>query len=66
MTDLRRALATIHWSMTEFGASCGVSQSTVRRWSARTAVMPEHLAAWVEAAAAWHSEHPVPRKTPGP
>lgn len=62
MTDLRRALATIHWSMTELGVACGVSQSTVRRWSAGTLAIPERIAAWVEAAAAWHRAHPVPRK----
>jgi transcriptional regulator with XRE-family HTH domain len=62
MTDLRRALADIHWSMAEFAEACGVAPTTVRRWSAGTAEMPERMAAWIEAASAWHRAHPVPRK----
>jgi transcriptional regulator with XRE-family HTH domain len=60
MTDLRRALATIRWSMTEFAEACGVSATTVRRWSAGTRDMPPAVSAWVNAAAAWHRDNPVP------
>jgi hypothetical protein len=61
-TALRAALAAIGWSARQIAAATGRAESAGPDWTAGRRPIPPEVAAWVEAAAAWHRHNPPPHK----
>jgi hypothetical protein len=60
--DLRAALAAIGWSARQIASATGRAESAGPDWTAGRRPIPSEVAAWVEAAAAWHRDNPPPQK----
>jgi hypothetical protein len=59
-SELRAALAAIGWSARQIAAATGRAESAGPDWTAGRRPIPPEVAAWVEAAAAWHRDNPPP------
>ncbi len=53
-------LAMLGWGERELARQLRHSQTSVRRWTNGTAVIPEDVAAWLEDLVAFHQAHPAP------
>jgi transcriptional regulator with XRE-family HTH domain len=61
---LRSALASLRWSQRGLAAALGRDEGTVRQWLRGAVTVPPEVAAWLEAAAAWHAANPPPSRGP--
>lgn len=58
---LRECLAMVRWSQRDLAAAIDYDDRLVRRWASGERPIPEHVAKWLERAAAWHTRNPPPR-----
>lgn len=61
-TRLAECLGVLHWPVQRLAAILGRQRSTVRQWLAGQVRVPADVAAWIEAAARWHEQHPPPSR----
>ncbi|MGI4942792.1 MAG: hypothetical protein ACRYHQ_19875 [Janthinobacterium lividum] len=55
-------LAMLGWGERELARQLRRNQTSVRRWTNGTTVIPENVAAWLENLVAFHQAHPAPRR----
>ena len=53
-------LAMLGWGERELARQLRHSQTSVRRWTNGTTIIPENVAAWLEDLVAFHQAHPAP------
>lgn len=63
MTPARLAeyLSAIGWTARALARAVRRDEKAVRQWLDGTAAAPEEVAAWLDRAAAWHTDNPPPR-----
>ncbi len=55
-------LAMLGWGERELARQLQRSQTSVRRWTNGTTIIPESVAAWLDDLVAFHQAHPAPEK----
>ncbi len=59
-TQLRECLALLRWSQRGLAAALTMDERQVRRWATGEALIPEHIAAWLERRATAMAADPPP------
>lgn len=59
---LSEVLDILRWPIPVLAEESGVNERTIRRWLLGAAPIADNVGDWLEALAACHTSHPVPRR----